>query len=254
MQGSLAIKGDVLRPFQVSATGDLEIQGNVVGASVVAGGSLRARSVRGGARANGDANDSGSALAEHDMALHHAESADLRAGGTLHIEEAVNCQMQAERIEVKNRIRGGRAIAESQILVKEAGAPNGVDTWLMAGEPLELPTYEAQRAIATMRSERHSMRARGGASDREKGGKIGRARAELDAAAVQRLAERARRREALIQTASIQIVMGHPGVGVRIGNAQLMLDEPARAVRISFDPETATLRVDKTPSPGQPLR
>ncbi|MGC4064941.1 MAG: hypothetical protein QM784_09925 [Polyangiaceae bacterium] len=143
---------------------------------------------------------------------------------------------------------------KAEILVKEAGAPSGVDTWLMAGEPLELPIYEAQRAIATMRSERLSMRARGGAGDRAKGGKVGRARAELDAAAVQRLAERARRREALIEVASIQIVIGHPGVGVRIGNAQLTLDEPTRAVRISLDPATATLRVEKTPSPGQPLR
>jgi hypothetical protein len=239
MQGSLVVKGDVLRPFAVSATGDVEILGNVDSATVQAGGSLR---VRGGVRGG----EGGAVCANSEVSLHHAESADIHAGGTLRLQESVNSVLQAGEIHVGSRVRGGSAVAERRIVVKEAGAPNGVDTKLTAGEPLESPLDAAQRSIATAKAARLSERVRGRSSDRAKGGKAGRAKAELAAAEVQRLRARAMRRETLLEAASVQVTLAHPGVSIHIGDARLTLDEPARSTRYSLDREMAALRLEKT--------
>jgi hypothetical protein len=88
-------------------------------------------------------------------------------------------------------------------------------------------------------------RAGGRTSDRCKGGKVGRVKAELDAEQVQRLAERARRREALVKTASVQVGLAHPGVGVYLGPAHVILNEAARSSRYTFDEDTSAIRVEK---------
>ena len=240
MQGSLVVAGDVLRTFSVTATGDVEILGNVDCATVQAGGNLR---VRGGVRGG----DGGAACTDGDLWAHHAESADLHAGGVLRLAEAVNSQLEASEIHVSGRVRSGIATAEQHIVVKEAGAPNGVETRLTAGEPLESPVAQAQRLIGAAKAMRQSVRVRGRSSERTKSGKTGRAKAELDAAEVQRLRERAKRREQLLETASIQLSLAHPGVSIHIGDQRLTLDEPVRTTRYSLDRDSATLRAEKTP-------
>ncbi len=239
MQGSLVVKGDVLHSFSVSATGDIEILGNVDGATVQAGGNLR---IRGGVRGS----EGGAVCAEGDLTLHHAEAAELHAGGAIRLQESVNSRLEAVEIHSGGRIRGGSALSERRIIIKEAGAINGIDTRLTAGEPLESPLAAAQRCITTAKAQRLSERVRGRSNDRNKSGKAGRAKAELGAAEVQRLAERAKRRESLLESASIQVTLAHPGVSIRIGNAQLTIDSAVRATRYSLDRETAVLRVEKT--------
>jgi uncharacterized protein (DUF342 family) len=238
MQGSLAVKGDVKHPFSVVATGDIEIYGNVDSASVRAGGRLH---VRGGVHGG-----EGSAVcAEGDMTLYHAEAVELHCGGQLRVQEAVNGELHAVQIHASGRLRGGSATAESQIAVKEVGAAHGIDTRLIAGEPLLLPVAEAQRVINALKAERMAQRAGGRSNDRGKGGKVGRVRAELDTAEVQRLAERARRREKLLDAAFIQIGVAHPGVSVRIGHAHVTLDTLTKSTRYTFDRESSSLRIEK---------
>lgn len=238
MQGSLVVKGDVCRPFSVTASGDVEILGNVDSAVVLAGGNLR---VHGGIRGG----DGGAVCAEGDLTLRHAESAEIYAGGALCLQESINSQLRAGEVQASSRVRGGTALAERRIVVKEAGASNGIDTELVAGEPLESPWAAAQRSIAAAKARRLSERVRGRGSARTKGGKSGRAKAEIEQAEIQHLRERAKRREALLQSASIQVTLAHPGVRIRIGDSHLTLDEPIRATRFSLDPETTALRREK---------
>jgi uncharacterized protein (DUF342 family) len=237
MQGSLVIKGDVSRPFAVAASGDVDIVGSIDSASVLAGGHLR---VQGGVRGG----DGGSVCAEGDMRLHHVEAAELYCGGQLQVEQAVNSQLNAHEIRVAKRLRGGIATAEARITVSEVGAPNGVATRLVAGEPLENPVLEVKRAIATAKAERAASRRGGRNDDRAKGGKAGRARASLAADDLQRAAERARCREALLDTASIQVVLAHPGVEIAIGEARLTLEAPVRSARYSLERESCRLRCE----------
>jgi uncharacterized protein len=238
MQGSIAIRGDVKRPFSVAATGDIEISGNVDAASVRAGGRVH---VRGGVRGG----EGAAVSAEGDLTVMHAEAAELHSGGQLRIQDAINSELSAAQIFATGKLRGGSAVAESQVVVREAGATNGVDTQLTAGEPVVMPVAEAQRVIASLKRERMAQRAGGRNTDRDKGGKVGRVRAEIDADEVQRLAERVRRRDVLLDSAFIQVGVAHPGVSLHIGGAHVSLDVTARSTRYVFDRETSLLRAEK---------
>ncbi|HEY5957728.1 MAG TPA: FapA family protein [Polyangiaceae bacterium] len=239
MQGSLVVKGDVTRPFAVAATGDIEIYGNIASASVLAGGNLR---VQGGIRGG----DGGIVCAEGDMRLHHVEMAELHCGGQLQVQEAINSQLVAHEIRAERRLRGGCATAETRIIVNEVGAQSGISTRLAVGEPLTLPIVEAKRAILAAKSARAALRRAGRDNEREKGGKAGRARAALTADELQRAAEHAKRKESLLDSASVQVVLAHPGVEIRIGEAHVTLDAPARAARYSFDRDTGRLRCERS--------
>ena len=238
MNGSLQVLGDVKHPFSAVASGDIDIRGTVDGSTVCAGGALR---VKGGIRGATGAVVS----AKGDITVVHAESAELNSGGHLRVQEAVNCQLRASAIQVSARLRGGQAIAESQISAKEAGAATGVATRLTAGEPLPSPVEEVRDRVQSLKAERMAERAFGRTSDRGKGGKVGRVRTELDAEQVRRLAERARRREALLQTASVEIGLAHPGVSIFLGTAHVLVNEETRSTRYLFDAATSTVRVEK---------
>jgi uncharacterized protein len=238
MNGSLQIQGDIKHPFSVVASGNIDIRGNVDGSTVCAGGALQ---IKGGVRGATGAIVS----AEGDITAVHAESAELNSGGHLRVQEAINCQLRAAAIQVSARLRGGQAIAENQISAKEAGAPGGVATRLSAGEPLPSPVEEVRERIHSLKAERMAERASGRTSDRGKGGKVGRVRAELDAEQVRRLAERARRREALVRTASVEIGLAHPGVSISLGAAHVLLNEATRSTRYLFDAATSAIRAEK---------
>lgn len=141
MQGSLVVKGDVQHSFKVITTGDLDIVGGVEAATVVSGGSVRIqRGVRG---AEGTfVHASGS------IATHHAQSAVVICGGELTCGESVNSRLVAVEVKVSGRVRGGSVEAESFIVVHEAGAPNGVETLLVAAKPLQFDPDEAQSLLS----------------------------------------------------------------------------------------------------------
>lgn len=238
MQGSLVIHGDVIRPFSVTTTGDLEIFGSISASTVSAGGHLR---VHGGIRGA----DGCQVSAEGDLAAKHCESATVRAGRNLLIQESINSQLHATTVCVKGRVRGGSVVAEACIEVAEAGATSGTLTHLHAGEPLVSPVKEAQRQIAQARKQRLSERVRGVRDDRGKGGKAGRANAALAEDEIERIAERAARREQLSRLAHIDVEVAHAGVTVQISESRLTLNARVSSTRFRLDPETRGLKEEK---------
>jgi hypothetical protein len=246
MQGSLSVKGDVERLLQVRVSGDVEIAGSVSGGSVRAGGSVKVTgSVRGG--------DDARVVAGADVTLKSCEAADVTALGTLSVQEAVNSTLSARSLSVTGRIRGGSAIAETAVKVKEAGNAAGVATLLQAGEPLELPDLEqVQRAVVMQKLRR--MAERGGVRDafgsrgdaRAKGGKLGRVSATLSQEELAKLAERAERRAELQRCASLELGTAHAGVELRIGAARLTLAQTVQGLRYFLSPETGQLTAERT--------
>ncbi len=244
--GSLTVKGDVERLLQARASGDVEVLGSVSGGSLRAGGSVRVSgSVRGG--------DESRIVAGADATLRSCESADVTALGWLRVQEAVNSSLSAHHVLVTGRMRGGSAVAEASVRVKEAGAAGGATTLLQAGEPLELPDLEqVQRAVMMQKLRR--MAERGGVRDafgsrgdaRAKGGKLGRVAASFSAEELQKRAQLAERRAELVRTAYVEVELAHPGVEVRIGAGRLTLDQSVRASRYAWDPETSSLRAERT--------
>lgn len=242
MEGCLVVNGDVCRAFAASATGDLEIRGGVENGSARAGGNLRIRrGVRGG--------DGSMVCAGGDLSVQYAERATLYAGRLLQVADSVHSQLAAPRVEVTARLRGGLTRAELSVVVKELGSAQGFETELSLGEPLEPPLEQAQRNMERAKAMRVvglSHRDFGDRTERRaKGGKLGRARADLERAERQALIERVRRRETLSRVAFVQANLIHPGVVVRVGHEKLEVEQPLRSSRISLDPETKKLRTDK---------
>jgi hypothetical protein len=242
-EGSLTVKGSVMRLLNVRAAGNVEITGGVDGGSVYAGGTV---TVKQGVRTA----DVGMVCAEGDMAVHHAEGARLSCGGNLKIEDAVNCQLTAVTIHVLRRLRGGSAVAESELTVGEAGSPAGHVTTLAAGEPVERPVLAALRDVAEAKIQRMATRRsdsplRAG-GNRGKGGKFSRANMGLEQSEMERKIEHARRRALLIESAAIEVQTAvHPGVTVRIGDRTFTIDEAMRNMRFSLDSDGKKIHAEK---------
>lgn len=245
MQGSLVIRGDVERLLQARATGDLEVLGSVSGGSLRAGGSIHVSgSVRGG--------DEARLVAAHDATIKSCENADVTVGGALRVQEAVSSELHGAEVVVTGRLRGGSAVAERRIAVKEAGTPSGMVTLVQAGELVVLPELsDVQRAVMMQKLRR--MAERGGVRDafgsrgsaRAKGGKLGRLNAALSAEELRERAEHAQRRSELERSAVIELGVGHPGVEVCIGRAHLQVRETVRGLRYALEPETGQLRAER---------
>jgi uncharacterized protein (DUF342 family) len=245
MPGSLVVRGDVERLLQVRASGDVEVLGSVSGGSLRASGSIRVSgSVRGG--------DDAQVVAEHDVTIRSGEAAEVTAGAVLRVQEAVNSQLRARQVIVTGRLRGGAAVAESSLRVKEAGTPAGSSTLLQAGVPLDLPELaDVQRAVVMQKLRR--MAERGGVRDafgtrgvgRAKGGKLGRADAAWSADELKERAEQSQRRAELERHAVVELGLAHAGVELRIGSARLNLQQTERGLRYALDSETGNLRAER---------
>jgi len=235
MLGSLVVKGDVRSTFCVEASGDIEIRGGVEG-SVHAGGSLHIqRGIRGSLAS--------SVTAEGDLSAQQAEYAELYSGGLLRLGAGVHAKLAAQRVEISNKLRGGVTQAERGVLVGEAGSPQGVQTEVEAGIPLESPVETAQRALERAKAVRNVRP--GARTERAKGEKLGRVQASLQAAEIQRLTQREQRRAELTKVAFIQIGVAYPGVIIRIADQRFVTDREIHGSRFSLDRETRALRLDK---------
>jgi hypothetical protein len=113
---------------------------------------------------------------------------------------------------------------------------------------------EVQRAVMMQKLRR--MAERGGVRDAfggraargkgGKGGKLGRLNAAISAEELRERAEHAERRAAVERSAVIELGLGHAGVALCIGRAQLLLEQDARSLRYALDPETGQLRAERT--------
>lgn len=219
MGGSLVVQGSIEVTCLASATGDLEILGRVDGGRAEAGGNLR---VHGGVHGAADS----LLFAKHDLAAHHADVATIRCGATLRLVEAVNSQLGAVRVEISRCFRGGSVVAEESIVVGEVGSPQGTPTLLAVG--VAGAGARLVRPTTTERSSERGERVEGSEDD------------ELPLAV---RIERLRRRKHLESIAHVDVLgVAHPGVVVRIGEQELVVNEPLRGVRFSLDPDTRQLR------------
>jgi uncharacterized protein (DUF342 family) len=122
--GPVIVKGDVAPGFSVSATGDIDIQGLVEGATVVSGGNVI---VRGGVR-NGSRIE-----AVGDVTARFTDSgANLRAYGDVAVQtNAIRSELTAGgQVAVGRLVSGVRILAGTRIDVGEAGVESAVRTEL----------------------------------------------------------------------------------------------------------------------------
>ncbi len=245
MPGTMLVKGSVRQSFQVTCTGDVEIQGGVEGGNIRAGGNVHVKLGISGS-------DSAFVEAAGSLAAKHAENARLHAGDLLKLEEATGCELNARRIEVTRGLRGGTANAEHSLVAGQLGnAHSATDTLIVIGEPLASPVGDAQRRLDQAKAERLAQRRsfapRGfGQGARQKGGKLGREQASFAESELLRKVERIKQRDQLLWTAFVQ-VQGtiHPGVKLQMGEASISFAELTHATRFTFDPETRCIRSER---------
>jgi len=221
MDGALAIKGSVTRNCRACATGDIEIRGSVDGGSVHGGGDLRVAGFVSGA-------ESSSLVAGGSISARSTQCARLFGQDRVEVQrDSINTRIDAREIVVGRRAIGGQLVAETSILVRDAGSPMGAGMVLAVGQPLECG---AAPSVMT-----ESERARGRAESAH--GAC--AHAASDEPAI-RSREPQRGRQDLLRTARIDVLgVAHPGVLVRFGEERsLLLEEETRATRFRADPTT----------------
>jgi uncharacterized protein len=242
MQGSVRVQGNVTRGFHVHATGDIDVRGDCEGGELRALGNVRVRgSIRGGAM--------GIVEAQGDVFAKRGESAEISAGGSVCLAEAVHCSISAYEVAIEKRVVGGRIEAEHFVVAGNAGSAQGVPTELAAG--VVRPTRdELVRSVASAKAERQS-RARvpsGPRGDeRPKGGKLGRDQVERVRDAIEQKLATARARDEARRRASVSVSGElHAGCVVIIGDARWDIGELVRNVRFTYDETTSSLRLERT--------
>ncbi len=128
--GSVLVKGNVISGFTVKATGDIEVQGVVEGAHLIAGGQIIIkRGINGMAR--------GVLEAGSNILCKFIENATVKAGGYVETDCIIHSTVSAgTHIAVQGKkgfITGGAARAGEYIDVKTIGSTMGVDTTIEVG-------------------------------------------------------------------------------------------------------------------------
>lgn len=222
MHGSLTITGDVTAKFEVQATGGVQIEKSVARGTVYSGRDI---AVKGGLIGSVGA----SVLAEGDISAEHAQGASIACGGALHLRRAaINCEIQAARVQIDGPVRGGCLQAEYEIVVAEAGARLGGETKLLVAVAGDRPLR------ARFDEERHEKHV----ADRM-------AASLVHSRVPPRRRPGAEAEDALVTSARVDVVgTVHAGTTIGIGPHRLVVDETRRHVRFSWDPEHHVIRCD----------
>lgn len=118
ISGNLLIRGNVLEGFVVQATGDININGMVEGATIIAGGNIFVKMGMNG-------NSHGSMDAGKDIRCRYLENATARANGSIFMESIVNSTVFSdEKVSVmsgRGIIIGGTVCAMTSIEAKVIG-------------------------------------------------------------------------------------------------------------------------------------
>ncbi len=208
MEGTLVVSGDVASHACASATADLVVKGMVDGGTVRANGSVTiGEGVIG--------SDTGFVVAGGDLACNHADSGDLRCGGTISIAaNAIKTRITARRVVVgksKGSVVGGEIRAAERIQVVDVGSKLCTRTLLAIG-PIQDHRFPLEAGGTTT-----SSRIRVVGTDLE-----------------------------LLPKAAVLIIgTAHPGVVIKLGRHEIQLQEEVRSVRFSYDPtEESGIRMD----------
>lgn len=154
--GTVAVGGDVLDSFSVSAGKGLTVKGTVGAAKLDTEGDLV---VRGGMAGKGR----GRARAKGQVRLRYVNDGRVEAGGDLHVErEALNSRLLAHRrLLVDGALVGGEALSLAGIEAGSIGSPLGVATRVASGvdcfledrkREIETRLAEIDRSVEKIRS------------------------------------------------------------------------------------------------------
>ncbi|MCL2618260.1 MAG: FapA family protein [Defluviitaleaceae bacterium] len=138
--GSVAVKGNVVAGFLVSADGDIDINGVVESSYIKAKGNvLISRGVQGA--------DKAEIIAEGDVSLKFAENCTIRAGRNINAEAVLHskimCRGNMELAGKTGYLVGGEANVQGRIVAKTIGSAMGTATTIQVG--LDPEAYEEYR-------------------------------------------------------------------------------------------------------------
>ncbi|WP_159447970.1 DUF342 domain-containing protein [Papillibacter cinnamivorans] len=132
--GDVVIGGNVISELTIKATRNIEVNGVVEGAKLVAGGSILLKSGMQG-------NDKGSVEAGGDLTAKYIERTTVRAGGNIVADAILHCRLSSGgSITVRGKygcIIGGAARAQNSIQAKSIGSSAGLKTGIEVGIALE---------------------------------------------------------------------------------------------------------------------
>jgi uncharacterized protein (DUF342 family) len=229
--GSLQVKGDVGAGFSIEADGDVDVQGCIFGSNLQVGGNAR---IGLGAQQESRIEACG------DIRCRHATSSTLLCKGALvALDELVRCEATAAEIRVtdgRGCVLGGTLRARDAILVLQAGSESGVATLLSAADVASESASLLRASAQLERTERLAQKASPRADGPMRGGKLGREQTAAQDAALREKVALAQRQRELLTTARIEVRgVAHPGVRIRLGTAEHVLDSAVRAVRFRWD-------------------
>lgn len=229
--GSLQITGDVGAGFAVEADGDVDVQGCAYHCSVRAGGNVRVGlGAQQGARIE----------AGGDIRCRHAtESTLLAKGAVVALDELVRCDVVAREVHAtqgRGCVLGGSLRARDKIAVIQAGAESGAPT-LLAAADLASESAEILRLNSQLdRAERLAHKAAPRAMGPARGGKVGREQTAAQDAALREKVALAQRQREILATAAIEVQgVAYPGVRVRMGSSERVVEAATRGVRYRWD-------------------
>ncbi|MGN0505711.1 MAG: DUF342 domain-containing protein [Lachnospiraceae bacterium] len=129
-EGNVFVKGNVGSGARISATGDVLVGGFVEAASITAGGSIM---IRQGMNASGE----GEICASGDVNGYFFEAVKIRAGGNIHGDYFLNCDLHAQgKVNATGRkgsLVGGSTCAEKGLRAKNLGNQAGLATYVRLG-------------------------------------------------------------------------------------------------------------------------
>jgi uncharacterized protein (DUF342 family) len=227
--GSLRIVGQVQPGAAAAAHGDLHLTGGSFDAKLTAGGTVR---VDGGIQG-----PNSEASAGADLFCRHATSSQLRAEGLVEIaDQATHCRIEATNIRMvrgRGTVLGGELHARNKIELRTAGNAQGTPTLLAVAD---LPAEHA--ALVRLEAEQSRLERTLGRQQRaaEPTGKHLRGAVRGQDRVLQERLRLRKLQAELLQHASIRILgSAHPGVTIRLGNRQRVLDLPESAHEFTLD-------------------
>ena len=236
-EGSVIVKGDVQPDFVIRASADVTVQGSVFSGFVEADGNVTVTGAVSG-------KPQGGVTAGGEVCCHHAISAKLVSGGTLHVlDSAFHCTIEAQALDLQRghgTLVGGTTRAQ-QISAKVIGSEASIPTVLVLADAGQQRRETILALVDQHRRTRPVVRRDPPVS----GGKLGRAAAAAAAEATQARLQLRRQEKALLASALVEaLVAVHPGTVLHFAHKELRIQRPLGPSRFRHDAVTDSILVE----------
>jgi len=230
--GCVEVRGSVLSGFELTASGDVLVQGMVENAKIESGGNV---SIRGGVKGR-----NARVMAEGDVDLHYLEGGRAFSGGVTVVRRGlVQARVHAYgdvRCEKGSKVIGGQIIAGGDVTLDSAGSGRSGSAMIAAAvSPANIQRYyDLQRELASRESAVNTHYARFGSSVDNDTIRSLRKKLETSRAAWDALDLQPGGVAAAAQLASISVQNRvHEATTIRIGNAELVLQDELESKRFT---------------------